>query len=169
MWELLIAEDETTIRKGLRFAADWEDYSVHVIGEAEDGEMALDMAIELKPDILFIDINMPFLNGLELMEQLRKNLPDAIFIVISGYDEFGYAQQAIKMGAFDYIIKPVNKDELIKTVKRATEHLEKTAEVSGLRSNWREINHCLKKNSCKTGAQVHLPKKKSMNSASYWS
>ncbi|WP_057913810.1 response regulator transcription factor [Peribacillus muralis] len=127
MWKLLIAEDETTIRKGLRFAADWNDYSIDVIGEAEDGEIALSMAIELKPHILFVDINMPFLNGLELMEQLRKNLPDAIFIVISGYDEFGYAQQAIKMGAFDYLIKPVNKGELIKTVKRAADHLEKNS------------------------------------------
>ncbi|MGE7758514.1 response regulator transcription factor [Peribacillus sp. NPDC097895] len=125
MWKLLIAEDETTIRKGLRHAANWEDYSINIIDEAEDGEIALEMAIEQKPNILFVDINMPFLNGLELMKQLRKHLPEAIFIVISGYDEFGYAQQAIKMDAFDYLIKPVNTEELKKTVKRATEHLEK--------------------------------------------
>ncbi|MFK9090125.1 response regulator [Bacillus salipaludis] len=125
MWKLLIAEDEPTIRKGLKYAANWEDYSIHVIDEAEDGEIALEMAIEKRPNILFVDINMPFLNGLELIKQLRHHLPDSIFIVISGYDEFGYAQQAIKMEVFDYLLKPVNKVELEKTVKRATEQLER--------------------------------------------
>ncbi|MFP7296833.1 response regulator [Neobacillus niacini] len=125
MWKLLIAEDETTIRKGLRYAADWEDYSVTIVGEAEDGEIALEMAMERQPDILFVDINMPFLNGLELMRALREHLPEAIFIVISGYDEFSYAQQALKMDAFDYLLKPVNKEDLIKTVKNAVKLLEK--------------------------------------------
>lgn len=127
LWKLLIAEDETTIRKGLRHAVDWEVYSISLVGEAEDGEIALEMAIELKPDIIFVDINMPFLNGIELMKQLRKHLPETIFIVISGYDEFSYAQQAIKMDAFDYLLKPVNNEELEKTVKNATEQLEKNS------------------------------------------
>lgn len=125
MWKLLIAEDELTIRKGLRFAADWEASGITVVGEAEDGEIALEMAIERQPHILFVDINMPFLNGLELMKELREKLPEAIFIVISGYDEFSYAQQALKMDAFDYLLKPVNKDELIKTVENAVKVLEK--------------------------------------------
>jgi two-component system response regulator YesN len=125
LWKLMIAEDETTIRKGLRFAANWEDYSITIVGEAEDGEIALEMAMERQPDILFVDINMPFLNGLELMKALREHLPEAIFIVISGYDEFSYAQQALKMDAFDYLLKPVNKEELIKTVKKAVKILEK--------------------------------------------
>jgi two-component system, response regulator YesN len=127
LWKLLIAEDETTIRKGLRHAVDWDVYSISIVGEAEDGEIALEMAIELKPHIIFVDINMPFLNGIELMKQLRKHLPETIFIVISGYDEFSYAQQAIKMDAFDYLLKPVNNDELEKTVKNATEQLEKNS------------------------------------------
>lgn len=125
LWKLLIAEDETTIRKGLRNAANWENYSITIVGEAEDGEIALEMAMEQQPDILFVDINMPFLNGLELMKALREHLPEAIFIIISGYDEFSYAQQALKMDAFDYLLKPVNKEELIKTVKKAITMLEK--------------------------------------------
>lgn len=127
MWKLLIAEDETIIRKGLRNAVTWEDYSIDVIDEAEDGEVALEIAKKQKSDILFIDINMPFLNGLELIEQLSGNLPESIFIVITGYDEFGYAQQAIKMGAFDYLLKPVKKGELAKTIKNATQELEKNS------------------------------------------
>ncbi|WP_462411423.1 response regulator transcription factor [Neobacillus sp. Marseille-QA0830] len=125
MWNLLIAEDETTIRRGLKSAANWEDYYIQIVGEAEDGEIALEMAIERKPHILFVDINMPFLNGLDLMKKLKEHLPESIFIVISGYDEFSYAQQAIKMDAFDYLLKPVNKEELVKTVQRAITMLEK--------------------------------------------
>jgi len=126
LWKLLIAEDETTIRRGLRNAANWEDYSIEIVGEAEDGEIALEMAIELQPHILFVDINMPFLNGLELIKELREHLPESIFIVISGYDQFSYAQQAIKMDVFDYILKPVNTEELKKTVMNALEILETT-------------------------------------------
>lgn len=127
LWRLLIAEDETTIRKGLRRSVNWKDYSINVIDEAEDGEIALEIAKEQKPDVLFIDINMPFLNGLELMKQLREYLPESIFIVITGYDEFGYAQQAIKLDAFDYLLKPVQKEELEKTIKNAIDELQKNS------------------------------------------
>ncbi|ASK62299.1 DNA-binding response regulator [Virgibacillus phasianinus] len=144
MWKLLIAEDETTIRKGLRHAVNWEEYAIHTIDEAEDGEIALEMAKEKKPDILFIDINMPFLNGVELMEQLRKHLPNSIFIVITGYDEFNYAQKALKVGAFDYLLKPVRKGDLENTVKKATEQLEKIG-ISGDRDILLEGNQQLLK------------------------
>ncbi|SFL45929.1 two-component system, response regulator YesN [Gracilibacillus orientalis] len=123
MWKLFIAEDESIIRRGLKKSLNWESYSINVIGEAEDGEEALNKAIELRPDILFIDINMPFLNGLELMEKLRSILPDAVFIVISGYNEFIYAQKAIKMGTIDYILKPVKKPELEQSIENAVDIL----------------------------------------------
>lgn len=125
MWKLLIAEDESIIRRGLKKSLNWEAYSINVIGEAEDGEEALKKAKELRPDILFIDINMPFLNGLELMEKLRPILPNAVFIVISGYNEFIYAQKAIKMGTIDYILKPVKKTELKRTVEDAVNILKR--------------------------------------------
>ncbi len=125
MWNLFIAEDESIIRRGLKKSLNWESYSINVIGEAEDGEEALNKAIELRPDILFIDINMPFLNGLELMEKLRPILPDAVFIVISGYNEFIYAQKAIKMGTIDYILKPVKKPELERSIENAIDILKK--------------------------------------------
>ncbi|QGH36010.1 response regulator [Gracilibacillus salitolerans] len=125
MWNLFIAEDESIIRRGLKKSLNWESYSINVIGEAEDGEEALNKAIEFRPDILFIDINMPFLNGLELMEKLRPILPDAVFIVISGYNEFIYAQKAIKMGTIDYILKPVKKPELERSIENAIDILKK--------------------------------------------
>ncbi|WP_058308495.1 response regulator transcription factor [Gracilibacillus massiliensis] len=124
MWKLFIAEDEDIIRRGLKKSLDWQSFSINVVGEAEDGEEALEKAKELQPDILFVDINMPFLNGLELMDQLRVLLPDAVFIVISGYNEFTYAQKAIQMGTLDYILKPVKKPELKLAIERAIEVLE---------------------------------------------
>jgi len=125
MWKLLIAEDETIIRRGLRKSIIWEDYSIEIVGEAEDGEIALEMAMELKPDIMFVDINMPFLSGIELMNRLRKELSNTIFIVITGYNEFSYAQQAIRLGTLDYLLKPVKKGELEDTVKTAVELLQR--------------------------------------------
>src|SRR5690625_1960346 len=125
MWKLLIAEDETIIRRGLRKSIIWEDYSIEIVGEAEDGEIALEMAMELKPDIMFVDIYMPFLSGIELMNRLRKELSNTIFIVITGYNEFSYAQQAIRLGTLDYLLKPVKKGELEDTVKTAVELLQR--------------------------------------------
>ncbi|WP_407272140.1 response regulator [Radiobacillus sp. PE A8.2] len=127
MWKLLIAEDETTIRRGLKKAITWEKYNIEVIAEADDGEVALELAEKHEPHIMFVDINMPFLNGLELMEKLREAHSDCIFIVITGYDEFSYAQQAIKMKAFDYILKPVKQNELENTISSAVEMLEKNS------------------------------------------
>ncbi|MFP5111545.1 response regulator [Bacillaceae bacterium C204] len=124
MLKLLIADDEVIIRKGLKAAIDWEKFSIQVVGEAEDGELALELAKELKPDILFLDICMPFLNGLDLIKQLENLLPDSLFILITGHDEFSYAQQAVRLGVFDYLLKPVNVMELENVIERAAEELK---------------------------------------------
>lgn len=124
MLKLLIADDEVIIRRGLKAAVDWEKFSIQVVGEAEDGELALEMAKELRPDILFLDICMPFLNGLDLIRQLEKILPDSLFILITGHDEFTYAQQAVRLGVFDYLLKPVNVKELENVIERASEELK---------------------------------------------
>ncbi|CAH0343898.1 response regulator [Bacillus sp. CECT 9360] len=124
MWNLLIADDETIIRRGLKGAVDWEKFSIDIVGEAEDGELALDMAKQLKPDLLLIDICMPFLNGIDLIKQLENNLPDSLFIIITGHDEFTYAKQAVRMKVFDYLLKPVNVTELESVVERAVSTLQ---------------------------------------------
>ncbi|MGG3470250.1 response regulator [Neobacillus pocheonensis] len=124
MLKLLIADDEVIIRRGLKAAVDWEKFSIQVVGEAEDGELALEMAKELRPDILFLDICMPFLNGLDLIRQLENILPDSLFILITGHDEFSYAQQAVRLGVFDYLLKPVNVKELENVIERAAEELK---------------------------------------------
>lgn len=124
MWNLFIADDESIIRRGLKGAVDWGKFSIQVVGEAEDGELALEMAKELKPHILFLDINMPFLNGLDLIKQLEVDLPDSIFILITGHDEFSYAQQAVRLKVFDYLLKPVNVSELEDVIEKAIDKLQ---------------------------------------------
>lgn len=125
MLKVLIADDEEAIRKGLKKIITSANIGLNVIGEASDGEIALEMAEKLKPDIMLIDINMPFLNGLDFLDKVNKLIPDAITIIISGYDEFEYARKALQLGVFDYILKPVNRKKLIDTLLRAIDAYNK--------------------------------------------
>lgn len=124
MFQLLIADDEPKIRRGLK-KLPWDTIDLSVVGEAEDGIDALEQVKALEPDILLVDINMPKLNGLELIRKLREEDAGIQIIIISGYDEFDYAREAIALGVFDYVLKPVNRKELLKTVKKATEGLDR--------------------------------------------
>ena len=92
--------------------------------EAEDGEMAFEMAMKHEPDILLIDVRMPFRSGLDLIEGLNRALPGRIIIIVSGHDEFEYAQAAVKLQVFDYILKPVDADTFIAVIERAKAELE---------------------------------------------
>lgn len=124
MWKVLIADDEPKIRKGLKNMLNSFELSLEVVGEAEEGEMALDLAKEHNPNILLVDINMPFLNGLDFIENVYKFLPNSIVIIITGYDEFKYAQKAIKLQVFDYLLKPVNGEELKRIIIKGIDQLE---------------------------------------------
>ena len=128
MYKLLIADDEARIRKGLRNALDWNELNIEVVGEAEDGEIALEQIKKLSPDLIFLDICMPFLNGLELIEKLNKTDPNCIIIIITGHDEFEYMHEALKLKVFDYLLKPVQKDALSDTVNKAIQEISKNEE-----------------------------------------
>lgn len=121
---VLIADDEPKIRKGLRSVIDWPDLGMEVVAEAEDGEVALEKARLLRPDLLLVDICMPFLNGLELIDRLKEILPDCLVIVVTGHDEFAYAQQAVRLSVFDYILKPIQRGDLRGALQKAGETLE---------------------------------------------
>jgi two-component system, response regulator YesN len=123
MWKILIADDEPKIRRGLKNLMAWSEMNMEVVAEAEDGEMALALAEKLHPDILLVDICMPFSNGLQFIEQLHAVLNDCIVIVITGHDEFSYAQQAIKLQVFDYLLKPVSRESLWQVLKKAEQKL----------------------------------------------
>jgi two-component system response regulator YesN len=121
---MMIADDEPKIRNGLRKMLDYSQFGIEVVGEAEDGEITLREAAKKKPDILFLDICMPFLNGLELIGKLKEQV-DCLIVIITGYDQFAYMQEAIKLQVFDYLLKPVSKADLTDTVKRVCSELDK--------------------------------------------
>jgi two-component system response regulator YesN len=135
MWKVLIADDEPKIRRGLGALITSFGGDLEIIAEAEDGAMAFDMAVELKPDILLIDVRMPFRNGLDLIEGLATALPGKIVIIVSGHDEFAYAQSAIKLGVFDYVLKPVDAENFKKVIERAKAELESRREA-GKYATW---------------------------------
>ncbi|NIK75428.1 two-component system response regulator YesN [Paenibacillus castaneae] len=124
MWRLLIADDEPKIRRGLSKVLPWQELGIELVGEAENGLQALELAAERKPHILFVDICMPFVDGLEFIERLQQTLENSIVIVISGHDEFRYAQQAVKLHVFEYMLKPVVKSKLESVVRKAIGELE---------------------------------------------
>jgi two-component system response regulator YesN len=135
MWKVLIADDEPKIRRGLRALLARCDPDLEVVAEAEDGEMAFDMAVSLEPDILLIDVRMPFRSGLELIQGLNSALPGRIVIIVSGHDEFEYAQAAVKLQVFDYVLKPVDAASFKAVIERAKAELESRREA-GKYATW---------------------------------
>lgn len=125
VYKMMIADDEPKIRNGLRKMLDYNKFSIEVIGEAEDGEIAFREVTDKQPDILFLDICMPFLNGIDLIRKLKENAQDCLIIIITGFDEFAYMQEAIKLQVFDYLLKPVSKSDLTETVLRVCGELNK--------------------------------------------
>lgn len=123
-YRVLIADDEPIIREGLRGCVDWTALGMEVVGEAEDGEQALELAIKLKADIILVDMNMPFLNGIELIRRLQEKCPQCRFLIVSGHDEFSYAQAAVRLGVDDYILKPVQAVQLHDALARLRQRMD---------------------------------------------
>lgn len=115
--KLLIVDDEPIICQGLRMTVPWNELGVEVVGEAYDGEDALQIMQETHVDIILTDVTMPVMDGLILTEKVSTFFPHIKTIIISGYDEFEYAQKAMKLGVKDYLLKPVDIDELIELIK----------------------------------------------------
>ena len=130
MLKVFLAEDETLIREGLRDNIPWEQYGYRFVGEAADGEMALPLIRKTKPDVLITDIKMPFMDGLSLSRIVREELPKTKIIIISGYDDFEYAREAIAIGVDQYLLKPVTRMNLRKVLQELKEKIEQDAELS---------------------------------------
>ncbi len=112
MLKVVLVDDEEIIREGLLVSVPWEKLGFNVVGQAEDGEQAAQVIEETNPDVVITDIKMPFVDGLQLIEMVKPRYQDLYIIIISGHDEFQYAQKALKLGAFDYILKPIDLDYL---------------------------------------------------------
>lgn len=112
MWKVLIADDEPKIRRGLHQQIEQMGLPLEVVCEADDGEMALALAQDHRPDILLVDINMPFISGLDFIAALRQTQQNGKIIVITGYEEFAYAKRALELSVSSYLLKPVSLEEL---------------------------------------------------------
>lgn len=135
MIKIFLVEDEVIIRNGIKNSIDWENNGYEFVGEASDGELAYPLILKTRPDILITDIKMPFMDGLELSEAVKKELPDIKILILSGYNDFEYAKRAISIGITDYLLKPISADKL----------LEALAEVSVKISKEREEKELLRK------------------------
>ena len=136
MIKLFLVEDEIVMRDGIKSQIDWKKEDIEFAGEASDGELAYPMILETKPDILLTDIKMPFMDGLELSALVRKELPETRIIILSGYDEFSYAQRAVSLGVTEYLLKPLPPEELLGCIRKVKKEIEQEKSMPDL--DWRE-------------------------------
>lgn len=108
---VLLVDDEIMIREGFKRLFDWEAHDCEVVGEASDGMEALTKIDTLRPDIAIMDVNIPIMNGLKVIQLARIKHPDTAFVIVSGYDDFSYCREALRLKITDYILKPVNYEE----------------------------------------------------------
>ena len=112
MYKVFLVDDEIVIREGIRNSFPWEESGYTLVGEAPDGEIALPMIRDANPDILITDIRMPFMDGMQLCREVKRQMPWIGVVILSGYDDFTYARQAISLGVKEYLLKPVSAQEL---------------------------------------------------------
>lgn len=121
--KILIVEDDFVVRQGIRFSFEWEKYGLSICGDAANGKQGLELAKSLNPDIIITDIRMPIMDGLEFAEKILDINPEAKIIILSGYDDFSYAKKAIHLGVYDYLLKPIDADELLKCICRLRDEI----------------------------------------------
>jgi two-component system, response regulator YesN len=124
-YKVFFVEDEVVTREGIRDNVDWQANGFEFCGEATDGEMALPLLRTIQPDVLITDIKMPFMDGLQLSKLVRERMPWTKIIILSGHDEFEYAQKAINLGVTDYLLKPVTVQKLQDTLKKLASQLDR--------------------------------------------
>ena len=124
MLRVFLVEDESIIRETLRDTVPWTQYGYSFAGEAGDGEMALPLIRQTRPDVLITDVRMPFMDGLALSRLVSQEFPEMKIIIISGHDDFEYAQQAINIGVERYLLKPITKTTLLKVLDEVREKIE---------------------------------------------
>lgn len=123
-YKVFLVEDEIVAREGIRDNVDWQSAGFEFCGEAPDGEMALPLIEAARPDVLITDIKMPFMDGLQLCKILRERMPGVKIIILSGHDEFHYAQEAVKLGVTEYLLKPLGVQDLHHVLGKVAAQLE---------------------------------------------
>ena len=128
MYKVVVVEDESMVRKGIILTIDWSALDCVVVGDAANGEEGVELVDRLKPDIVVSDVKMPRMDGVEMIEQLRKQGCKAKFIILTAYSDFKYAQSALRLGVSDYLLKPFGDGELEQAMNNALEKRKRTQE-----------------------------------------
>ncbi|MEG2371386.1 MAG: response regulator transcription factor [Hydrogenoanaerobacterium sp.] len=124
MYSLMLVDDEHDVRKAILETIPWNELGFEVVGEAENGRDALDMAEKINPDVIITDIKMPFMDGIEMVKALREDNPITKIVFLTGFNDFEYAQSAIQYNVMEYLLKPISADNLIKTLNSVREKLD---------------------------------------------
>ncbi|MBD0378714.1 response regulator [Paenibacillus sedimenti] len=142
MYKIIIADDEDNVREGIRDSLQWEDLGFELVGDFVNGRDVLQSLEQLQPDVVLTDINMPLMDGLEVTRYLFEHYPQIKIIILTGYDEFEYAQQALKLKVHDYILKPNTAEELSQILSKVKADLDdenrKVEDLSKLKQQLRE-------------------------------
>lgn len=141
LYKVFLVEDEVIIREGIRDNVDWNSAGFEFCGEARDGELALPLIEKTQPDLLITDIKMPFMDGLQLSQVVRSQFPWVKIIILSGHDEFEYAQSAIKLGVSEYLLKPIRAADIQKSLRNISGTLDRERED---RDNLKELQNQVK-------------------------
>ncbi len=140
LYRIMLVDDEEEVRKAIIRNMDWEELGFTVVGDAENGEDALEKLEQWEPDVVITDIRMPYMDGLTLTERIREKYPSIKILIFSGYDDFEYAKQAIKLNVTEYILKPVNSEELAVILKRIQasldEEIKQRRDIDSLRASY---------------------------------
>ena len=128
LYRIMLVDDEEEVRKAMIRQMDWERLGFTVVGDAENGQEALEKLEQLEPEVIMTDIRMPYMDGLTLTARIREKYPSIKILIFSGYDDFEYAQQAIKLNVAEYILKPVNGEELAEILNRIKISLDQEIE-----------------------------------------
>lgn len=138
MIKIFLVEDEVVVRNGIKNKIDWDSAGFCMVGDASDGEIAYPLILETKPDIIITDIKMPFVDGLTLAQMVREVMPWIKIIILSGYNEFEFAQEAIQIGITDFLVKPVIKEKLLEIVKKAATEVVAEREQRALMEQYKK-------------------------------
>ena len=127
-YKVLLVDDEEEVRNAIEQRINWEELGFEVIGKAQNGVKAMEIAEKLQPDVVITDIKMPYMNGLELARNLKEENPGVRILILTGFDEFEYAKEAVHLEIEEYILKPINANELSECLKRLKNVLDKERE-----------------------------------------
>ena len=142
MYKVLLVEDEEMIMKSMQFLIDWNSLDCEICGTAFNGREGVQQIEKTRPDIVVTDIRMPFVDGIEMLQKTKERYQYEALIV-SGYSEFEYAQQALKLGVGDYVLKPIDVDEMTQTVRKLTMKCQEKAEIARIRTAAKRENENL--------------------------